>query len=544
VPPPDPDLGDLALPCFRLSRGKQKPPQIIAQQLVSFLTNDKIIAQASAVGPYVNISLSHQAIAQGVLEDIMENKKYGINKQGQGKRVMIEFSNANTHKSYHVGHLRNLCYGEAVAKILAACGYKSISVSYINDFGIHTAKTLWELKQSYRGEKIPDDAEARGELLGSIYEKAVSKLDSEPDKKAEISQIMAQLEARKGPFYDLWLETRQWSIDYFAAIYKKMKISFTHTFYESEFIEAGRKLVDQLLEQGVLTKSKGVVIADLEKYKLGVLVFLRSDGTALYPVADLPLAIEKIKKFSLDISIYVVDVRQSLYFKQLFKLLELMGYKQKFVHLGYEFVKLPSGMMSSRTGNVITFTELYSKIFSLSYEETKKRHSDWSAGKIKQTAHKITIGAIKFEMLKVGADKIITFDIKEALRFDGFTAAYLQYTYARLQSILRKAGNNNGNGKTPQLAAKYLLSSIEYSLLLKLAYFPLAVERAGQEYDPSEVARYLFELAQEFNEYYHQVPVLQADKPKRAARLLLLQAVGQVIKNGLGLLGIEVLDEM
>ncbi len=545
VPPPDPDLGDLALPCFRLSRSRQKAPQIIAQELVSFLSNDDIISQASAVGPYVNISLNHQIIAQEVLTDIgQKNKEYGFNNSASGLRTMIEFSNANTHKSYHIGHLRNLCYGDAVAKILAANGHKVIPVSYINDFGSHAAKTLWALKNFYSGQKMPTDPVERGEFLGQAYEQAVRLLKADPGRAAEVNKIMKQLEQKKGAYYRLWQETRQWSLDYFAAVYKKMKISFSHTFYEHEFIAAGRQLVQTLLDQGVFSQSQGVVVADLEKYNLGVLVVLRSDGTALYPVADLPLAIEKIKKYNLDTSIYVVDVRQSLYFQQLFKILQLMGYQQKFVHLSYEFVKLPTGMMSSRTGNVITFFELYRQVFALARAETAKRHQDWPANKIKQVAQKIAIGAIKFEMTKVGADKIITFDIDQALRFDGFTAAYLQYTYARLSSILRRANHNSPNGKTPAAAARHLLSSVEYSLLLKLAYFPLIVKKAGADFQPAEIARYLFDLAQEFNDYYHQVPVLQADKPKKQARLLLLQAVGQVLANGLGLLGIEALTEM
>ncbi|MCG2695394.1 arginine--tRNA ligase [Candidatus Parcubacteria bacterium] len=326
-------------------------------------------------------------------------------------------------------------------------------------------------------------------------------------------------------------------------MYKELGVEFDNIFYESEFIEKGMKTVRDLRKKEFLIKSQGAIIADLEKYNLGALLFLRSDGTALYPVADLPLALEKFKKYKIDKSIYVVDIRQGLYFKQLFKVLELLGFKQEMAHLGYEFVKLPGKMMSSRTGNIITYEDLRTQAVKKSVREIKRRHKDWSAKKIAETANKIVNGALKFEMIKISAGQVITFDINQALRFDGFTAAYLQYVYARIRSIFRKAQKHE-NTKTRKHEEINLEEAKEHDLVMKLAKYPDAVKKAGENCDPSEIAKYLFDLAGAFNDYYHSVPILKAKKELRASRLALIKSVSQVIANGLDLLGIEVVDEM
>jgi arginyl-tRNA synthetase len=548
ISPPDAKMGDLSLACFNLSKELKKSPIEIALTLaknpkLSFGFAQNIIN----VGPYLNFTLDKTKIAGELLKEIQKEKgKYGQNTSGKKQKVMIEYSNGNTHKELHVGHLRNICYGDAVNRLLSANGYAAIPVSYINDFGIHVAKTLWALEKFYKGKATLKN---KGTFLGEVYVKGSLESENDEAAKQEINQLMAQIESRKGAGYKLWQTTRKWSIDQFARIYKQLGIKFKDTFYESEVIDEGRKLVGQLVKAGVLKESQGAIIADLEKINLGVLVFLRSDGTALYPVADLPLAVKKFKKYKLDRSIYVVDVRQGQYFKQLFKVLESMGYKQEMIHLGYEFVKLPSGMMASRTGKVITFEAFWEEAYRRATEETKKRHEGWPIKKIEVVAKKILIGAMKFEMTKVSRTAVITFDIEKALRFEGFTAAYIQYTYARMRSIARKAGISNFSRKRdPDQRWQFPISNLnhlkEHGLIMKLAKYPEAVKRAGVEYEPSEIAKYLFELAQEFNDYYHEVPVLKAEPEIRAARLVLIGAVSQVLANGLDLLGIETMEEM
>ena len=557
--PPDSKMGDLSLPCFdiassyaKASKDKKelkKSPAEIALMLanLSELSSDRIgVESVKAVGPYLNFTLDKISLAGELFKEISEEKEeYGQNKSGKKQKVMVEFSNGNTHKELHVGHLRNICYGDAVSRILAVNGQLVIPASYINDFGIHVAKSLWALEKFYKNKVL---AKNKGAFLGEVYVKGSQESENNEAAKKEINQLMAEIESRKGAGYKLWQTTRKWSIEQLTQIYKQLGIKFKDTFYESEVIDEGRKLVRQLLKANILKESQGAVIADLEKYDLGVLVFLRSDGTALYPVADLPLAVEKFKKYKLDRSIYVVDIRQGQYFKQLFKVLELMGYKQEMLHLGYEFVKLPSGMMASRTGKVITFETFWDEAYRRASEETKKRHEDWPAKKINQVAEKILIGAMKFEMVKVSRTAIITFDIDKALRFEGFTAAYLQYTGARIQSIIRKSEIRNPKSETISKFkiqnSKLLAEPKEHQLIMKLAKYSEVVKKAAEMYEPAEIAKYLFELAQEFNDYYHEVPVLKVKPETRTARLALIGAVNQVLANGLNLLGIETMEEM
>jgi len=517
-----------------------------AEFLVGKIKLNDVAVAAKAIGPFINFTFSKTKLAEGAIREILnENIKYGLNKIGKNKKVMIEFSNANTHKEYHVGHLRNIAYGDAITKILAANGFKARPVSYINDFGIHTAKTLWALQNFYKEEKSPQPpfvkGGSKGYFLGKVYVRACQELENNEAGKAEVAQIMKKIESRRGQEYKLWQKTRKWSIDGFAKIYKELGVKFERIFYESEFIDEGLALVAELYKKEFLIKSQGAIIADLEKCGLGVLVIIRSDGTALYPVADLALAEEKFKKYKVDQSIHVVDARQSLYFKQLFKVLELLGFKQELKHLSYDFVKLPEGMMSSRTGNVITYEDLRSLALAKAVEETKKRHKNWSEKKINEVSDKLVNGALKFEMIKVGADKIITFGLEQALRFDGCTAAYLQYTGARIKSIIRKTRNAK---LATQIKYEMLNEAKESAIVNKLARYPEAVAAAGKNYAPDELAKFLFELAREFNDYYHAVPVLKAKTEVRQARLALISAVSQVIKNGLGLLGIEVVEEM
>lgn len=539
--PPNPAWGDLSLTCFEAAKAAVKNPVEFALNLATELKADKELqkyfSDIKAAGPYLNFFIASEYLADSVVKRVKKEKTaYGFNKSGAGQSVMIEYSNGNTHKEYHVGHLRNISYGDAINHLLRANGYESIPVSYINDFGIHVAKTIWNWRKN---TNYADRPENKGYLLGKCYAAASRELTANPEYKEEVGKIMTEIENRSGVNYKFWQETRGWSIDYFASIYKELDIKFQHIFYESEVIDAGLKLVKELLVKGVLKKSEGAIIADLEKYGLGVLPIIRSDGTALYPVADLSLASEKFKKYNLARSIYVVDVRQSLYFEQLFKILELIGYRQPLVHLAFDFVTLPSGMMSSRTGNVITYQKLRDKLFARLLEETGSRHKDWTAGRVKKVAMALTIATIKFEMLKVSADKIITFNIDEAARFDGYTACYLEYGYARLKSIVRKKGFSFGGADLNRLAEPK-----EKELLIRMAKYPEVVASAGEKYSPSEVTRYLFELVQLFNDYYHEINILKAEPRVRKARLALIKAVAQVLHNGFDILGLKALEEM
>jgi arginyl-tRNA synthetase len=542
--PPNAEMGDLSLPCFGLAKEKGTSPQEVIEKIIQNIAPREYLKEMKEAGPYLNFFLDPEVLARSVLNEVLENKEnFGVNKNGNGEKVMIEYSNANTHKEYHIGHLRNICYGDAVNRLISANGFESIPVSYINDFGIHVAKTIWKLKK-YKESEIPEN---KGFFLGKVYVEATRDLKENDEGKKEVGEIMKNIESRMGEDFETWQKTREWSIAGFDAIYKDLKIEFVNIFYENEFVERGMKIVDELFEKGILTKSDGAIIADLEKYDLGVLVVIRSDGTALYPVADLALAVEKFNKYDLNQSIYVVDYRQGQYFQQLEKILELSGHNFNIKHLGYDVVKLPTGAMSSREGNVITYDELHSQMMAKSIADTKSKHPDWTEEKVSETARVIAVGAMKFEMLKVGAMQSITFDINKALSFEGYTSVYLQYTFARIRSILRKSEFPISNFQFPiksQIQNLKLNEAKERGLVMKMGKYPETIIRAKEEFDPSVLTKYLFELAQEFNDYYHAVNILKAEEDVKEARLVLIEAVSRVLVNGLGILGIEVMEEI
>jgi len=424
--------------------------------------------------------------------------------------------------------LRNLFFGDSVQRILNFCGYKAIPVSYLNDFGIHIAKVIWKLNQLPADQAIPAN---RGFYLGQIYVEASQELKDNPDSQIEVGAIMQRLEAKLEPEYSRWQETRQWSVDQFNDIYRELDIHFEHTFFESEYLDQGREIVEQMLNDGRLEKSQGAVIANLEQENLGVLPIFRSDGTSLYPVADLPLAQAKFNDYQLDESWYVIDERQSLYIEQLAAVLGRLGINKPIRHLSYSFVKLPSGMMSSRNGTVITYEDLKERLLSKEREEINRRHTDWSDSEQAGIAWQVVSGALKFEMIKVGADKPITFDIEQALSFEGFTAAYIQYAAVRLAAVIRQADGIDQSG------ALTLGELLEKNLLLRLARFNQVIELSAQQTDPSVLAKYLFELAQAFNDYYQKVRIIGSEQT--ASRLQLAMAIRQVLVNGLNLLGIN-----
>lgn len=541
--PPNPNLGDLSLACFEIAKTSGQNPAAWSEDAARRLKESKRLAKyfsdIKAAGPYLNFYINQSYLADKVISAIRSAKgRYGTNNLGHGRKIVLEYSNGNTHKEYHIGHLRNISYGAAVTRLLATCSYQSIPVSYINDFGIHTAKTIWRWPNR---QKTEDENEDKGYLLGACYSEASRLLDEKPELKSQVLEIMKEIESRQGQSYHFWEETRTWSIKYFDSIYKELGIKFQHIFYESEYINEGIKIVNRLLEKGILSRSEGAVIADLEKYDLSVLPIIRTGGTALYPVADLALMAEKSRRYHPKESIYIVDIRQSLYFKQLAKLAELIGYKSSIRHLGYDFVTLPGGMMSSRSGNIITYRELKEKIYKKLEEETARRHPDWTKTRVAQVAWSLTVSTIKFEMLKVGADKTIVFNIDEALRFDGYTACYLQYGYVRLKSLIRK--------EPLKLLFKHkdfnlLKEEKEKILLIKLARYPETIKLAGEKYNPSDLAKYLFELVQMFNDYYHEVNILKAEPKVKKARLALIRAIAQVLNNGFNILGLKVIEEM
>ncbi|MEK7168045.1 MAG: arginine--tRNA ligase, partial [Patescibacteria group bacterium] len=434
-------------------------------------------------------------------------------------------------------HLRNAVLGASLVNLFRCQGFKVTAANYIGDIGSHVAKCLWALDKFHKKEKLPEN---KGKFLGQVYTEAVQKIEANPEFKNQADEVLRKLEQGDKKWISLWQKTRKWSLDEFDKIYKTLNIRFDHFFFESEVEKPGKKIVADLLKKGLAKKSEGATVIDLEKHNLKTFLLLKSDGASLYSTKDLALAQLKFKKFKIDRSIVLTDTRQNFYFSQLFKTLEIMGFKQPMSHVPYEFVTLREGAMASRTGNVVLFEDFFQEVLSRARMETKQRHKEWSEKKINLTAEKIALSAIKFGMLKVGNNSVIVFDLEEALSFDGFSGPYLLYTLSRISSVFKKNKSQNAG----HIDYRKLDTEIEKEILLKLAEFPEILVKARKGFEPSEIAKYLFELSRLFANFYQTVPILSSAKESRQARLALLQAIQKVLTDGLAVLGIETLKEM
>ena len=541
--PPSAAMGDLALPCFELAKKLKKNPSEVAKELAEKIKPSGAVINVKNSGPYLNFLLDYSKVAESLFKEIQKQKsRYGQNKEGKDQKIMIEYSQPNTHKEFHVGHLRNVCIGSSLVNVYKACGYKVIPANYIGDTGAHVAKTLWYL-QNFTNESDLAKIENKGEFLGNAYAQAVKKNSENQNYKQQVQEILKNLEEGDSQLVELWQKTRKWSLEQFEQIYQELGVKFDVYFYESEEEKAGKKMLPKLLKYPFIKKSEGAIIADLSKYDLGVLVLLRKDGTALYGLKDIPLAVKKFKNHKVKKSLYVMDIRQSQYLKQVFKILELMGFEKIMIHVPYEFVQLKSGVISSRTGNVVTYNEVKEVALAKVINETRQRHPKWPEKKINDTAMAIVIAALKFGMLKSSNNKIITFDIDEALDVNGMTGPYLQYTYARLNSIFVKSRKTCPGAKI-KLDYKNLATNIEKELVSDLLNYPQVILETPKANDPSALTHYLYKLAQDFNTFYHELPVIKAAAEVQAARFELLKAIKQVLANGMELLGLTVLEEM
>lgn len=599
-PAPDLSLGDLAFGCFPLSKLWKKDPAGVADDLAGVIgfrlgarKEGGLIASVEANGPYLNFRFDHAKLATGLLAAVAkEGLHYGTRKSGAlpammpgadtyfesriesfrnlvpGRAVthqvgsfaratgriarkgasrvskvrpliplvMVEVCSPNTHKEIHVGHLRNILLGRAVAMLRRAIGEHVIASSYPGDAGAHVAKSIWALEKFHKGEKVPEE---KGRYLARIYTEASRAIDEHPEYKKEVEEVQQKLESGDRHLVALWRKTRAWSLAEIKAVFSELGVPVRRFYFESEMEGPGKRMVADLLKKGIAKKSQGATIIDLESEGLGAFLIMKSDGTTLYATKDLALAKRKFEDYPLDLSVHVVDSRQTLYFKQLFAALRKIGFEKPMVHLPFEFVTLKEGAMSSRLGNVVTYEDLRDQMVAKAAEETRKRHGDWKQAKVAETAKAIALGAMAVTMLRQDTDRKIVFDMDEALSFEGFTGPYLQYTLARVKGIGKKAGRSRAKAGQVAFATRE-----ERTLLSDIARYPELVERAAIAYRPALLVAYLFEVAKHFAEFYERVPVLKADPAERAARLKLVEAVGTVLESAFIILGIPVVGEM
>ncbi len=499
--------------------------------------------KVEAVKGYLNLYFSSFNFANRVIGSVLaERQNFGIGSALQ-KQVMVEFSQPNTHKAFHVGHLRNVILGNSVCNILAAAGYDVVRTNYIGDIGLHVIKWMWNDLTYHKGEEPGED---RYRWMTDLYTEADRRYNDDPEAEPQVRALFSRWDANDPELIKIWEQTRQWSLEGFDQIYKTLGVPFDHYYYESEVEDSGKEFVERMIQMGIARdeRPEGAVIVPLdelagtrEKYR--VLVVLRSDGTSLYSTKDLSLAVKKFEQYNLDQSIYVVDVRQSLYLQQIYKTLELMGYEfsKKCYHLAYEIVNLPGNVtMSSRDGTVVLLEDLIFEATSRALKIVNEKNPDLSPEDQQQVARMVALGAIKYSMLSRDNTKIVTFDWETALSFEGQAAPYIQYAFVRANSILRKVDQ-----KVPQAAQQtsFDLTAQEVQLIDLISRFSNEINRAAAEFKPMLIANYAFSLAQAFNDFYNTCPVLSAEGDVRDFRLRLTAAARQVINNSLSLLGIE-----
>ncbi len=536
--PPNEQLGDYALPCFRLAKELKRPPAVIAGGLAGKVGREGIISEASPAGPYLNLFIKKEERARLVIRAIRDGSFWGYKREG--KRVLIEYPSPNTNKPLHVGHVRNMVLGSTVSILLSRQGNKVFQVSLNNDRGIHICQSMLAY-QRWGGGREPD--KKPDHFVGDFYVKYHEEAKRDPGLAEEARRMLQEWERGKEEVRALWRKMRDWALQGFRETYERYKVGFDKEYFESEVYEEGKRLVLERLDRFERDEN-GAVYARLGKYHLPDKVLLRTDGTTLYVTQDLAFTLRKEADFSPDLQVWVVASEQDLYFRQLFAILNLLGYEtERFHHLSYGMVSLPEGKMKSREGRVVDADELLDRLEELAASEIRKRRAEWSEDRVREVGASVALAAIRFFMLKYDPRKEFLFDLGRSISFEGDTGPYLQYTHARICSVLRKAGARGGSAEEkgdPSL----LTTREEQSLLKELSFLSPAFHEAARSYKPNLLAQQLLSVARAFNTFYHQHPVLKAGGGLREARLLLLSATRRALGEALELLGITPLEEM
>ncbi len=564
--------GSLTLVVFPLLKTSKKKPEDTAQEIGDYLkANCEAVADFNVVKGFLNLVIAPAAWL-GLLQDIDKDEKWGCKTAtADSPLVMIEYSSPNTNKPLHLGHVRNNLLGWSLAQIMEANGNRVVKTNIVNDRGIHICKSMLAWQKWGNGE-TPESSGKKGDhLIGDYYvafdkhyreevkelkakfvaegmdeEKAEERAKNEAPLIVEAHEMLVKWEQNDPEVRALWQKMNDWVYAGFDETYKALGVSFDKIYYESNTYLEGKKKVEEGLQKGLFfRKEDNSVWADLSADGLDQKLLLRSDGTSVYMTQDIGTADMRFKDYPIDKMIYVVGNEQNYHFQVLSILLDRLGFKwgKELVHFSYGMVELPNGKMKSREGTVVDADDLIASMI-----ENAKQLSEDKVNKLEgiseeeknEIARIVGMGALKYFILKVDARKNMLFNPEESIDFNGNTGPFIQYTHARIRSILRKA-----QGIEPLTPCSPSLAPKEVDLIQKLSEFPAAVEQAGTDYSPSGIANYCYELTKQFNQFYHDHSILGADtEEQKAVRLLIAKNVAKTIKNGMALLGIEVPERM
>ena len=561
--------GELTLVVFPLLKTSKKAPEATAQDLGAYLTDKcpELISKFNVVKGFLNLSIAAEQWIK-LLEEIEHNPKFGfVPVTDESPLVMIEYSSPNTNKPLHLGHVRNNLLGWALAQVMEANGNRVVKTNIVNDRGIHICKSMlaW---QKYGNGETPETSGKKGDHLIGDYYVAFDKhyreevkqlvaegMDEEKAKQEaplikEAHEMLVRWEQNDPEVRGLWKTMNDWVYAGFDETYKALGVGFDKIYYESDTYLEGREKVEEGLEKGFFYRREdGSVWADLTKEGLDEKLLLRSDGTSVYMTQDIGTAKLRFQDFPIDKMIYVVGNEQNYHFQVLSILLDKLGFKwgKDLVHFSYGMVELPNGKMKSREGTVVDADDLVATMIEDAYkmsEDKIKKLEGITEEETREIARIVGMGALKYFILKVDARKNMLFDPEESIDFNGNTGPFIQYTYARIRSILRKAAEQ-GISIPETLPTNTELSEKEISLIQHLNGFTATLRQAGADYNPASIANYCYELVKEYNQFYHDFSVLREENAdKQAVRLALSSAVAKVVKNGMSLLGIEVPERM
>lgn len=554
-PPPKPEMGDLAFGCFPLAKARRKAPPMIAEEIAAAvnaaLAPGGMIGRVEAMGPFVNAFANPAALLSDLAAQLVDGRFDASMKTDTPRRVMVEFSQPNTHKTFHVGHLRNVVLGDSLVRVLGARGHNVVPVNYYGDFGIDVAKCLWWITTRDVGEA---PAEGRTAWLGQAYSNANTALAPADDDdeamtaqretwRAEVREVLRGMEEKDPEIHALYAKTRQWCLDEFGDVYGWLGVEFEHDFFESTLEEPAQAVVSEYLEKGIFEESQGAIICDLTEEKLVPALVRKSDGASLYMTWDLALARKKFDQFDIEQSLYVVASEQSLHFQQLFATLGHMGYERAkdCRHVSYELVMLPDGKMSSRKGTATPFHSLREGVMDAIVAKMREQDPDTTPDA--ETVRRIAVACLKYGMLRVGNTRRVIYKLEDWINPEGETGAYLLYSLARIGGIHRKT-DEDVTLETVLDDGGAFGEEAERGLMGHLLGLPQVVRRVEDNLDPSPLAGWLYEGARAFSRFYKHCPVLKADPATRRARLLLVASARAVFERAMAMLGIDPVTSM
>ncbi|QRG69690.1 arginine--tRNA ligase [Brevibacillus choshinensis] len=536
--PPNPAMGDIAFPCFQLAKALRKAPPMIAAELAGQISGAPL-RESTAVGPYVNLFLDQAVVAEQVIGAVLsQGSAYGDSHVGQGRKVPIDLSSPNIAKPFSMGHLRSTVIGNAIANIMEKRGYQPVRINHLGDWGTQFGKLIVAYRLWGDEEKVK--AEPIKELL-TLYVRFHDEAKENPSLEDQGREWFKKLEDGDEEAQHLWKWFRDESLKEFMKIYDLMNVSFDSTNGEAFYNDQMDRVVTLLEEKGLLTESDGALVVSLDEYDMPPCLIKKSDGATLYATRDLAAALYRHETYDFAKAVYVVGNEQRLHFQQLYKVLEKMGYEwsRDMHHIPFGMMLKDGKKMSTRKGKVVLLEEVLAQAIADVQKVIEEKNP--SLPNKEEVARQVGVGAVIFHDLKNYRLNDINFSLEEMLTFEGETGPYVQYTHARACSLLRRG---NFQPAPSALAAGALDSKEAWAVITLLNAFPEVIERASENFDPSQIGKYVIDLAQSFNKFYANVRILAEEEDIKASRLQLVAAVVAVLKEGLRLLGLSAPEEM